>query len=478
MKAVMSRYKPSYVTALVYMLQSCEYHPAAYIRWYAKTSDFSDIMYRRQLDPTKPARMLLLGLKAGIGTQLIIAGLFVAYGWSAQSAPSFLLGLIIAASYPFIWPYIIILPLVLGRLFIIGPAQRRQIVASESLFAKTRATKIAIAGSYGKTSMKELLLTVLSEGKKVAATPANKNVAISHAQFVRNLNGGEEVLVIEYGEGKPGDVAQFAKTTKPDIGIITGLAPAHLDMYKTLQAAGEDIMSLASYLKDKDVYITGESEALKPFIKEKHHVYSQQKVLDWKISNIKVDLKGVTFTMKRKSQVMNLASGLLGRHQVAPLALAAALARELGMDKAETERGIAKTRPFEHRMQPRDIGGATIIDDTYNGNIEGVRAGLKLLQELPGKRKLYVTPGLVDQGDETQVVHNQLGRMIAEANPDVVVLMQNSVTAHIQIGLQEGGYKGQVLVETDPLAFYTDLTSMTAKGDIVLMQNDWTDNYK
>lgn len=478
MKSVSSRYKPSYVTALVYMLQSCEYQTGPYTRWYAKTSDFSDIMYRRQLDRTKAARMLLLGLKIGILTQLIIGGLLVLYGWSAQSMPSFLLGVVVVLSYPFIWPYLIILPLIMGRIFVINPSQRRQIAASESLFAKVKATKIAIAGSYGKTSMKELLLTVLSEGKKVAATPANKNVAISHAQFARNLNGDEDVVIIEYGEGKPGDVAQFSQTTQPDIGIITGLAPAHLDMYKTLQAAGEDIMGLASYLKDKNVYITGESEALKPFIKDKHHVYTQQKVLDWKISNIKVDLKGVTFTMKQGSKVMNLASGLLGRHQVAPLALAAALARELGMDKAETERGIAKTRPFEHRMQPRDIGGATIIDDTYNGNIEGIRAGLALLQELPGKRKLYVTPGLVDQGDETQVVHNRLGRMIAQANPDVVVLMQNSVTPDIQIGLQEGGYKGKVFVETDPLAFYTDLTSMTAKGDVVLMQNDWTDNYK
>ena len=97
--------------------------------------------------------------------------------------------------------------------------------------------------------MKELLNTVLSEGLKVRATPANKNVSISHARFAAKLTGDEDVLIIEYGEGAPGDVARFARLTHPTHAVITGLAAAHLDRYKTVKAAGEDIFAVAGLPK-------------------------------------------------------------------------------------------------------------------------------------------------------------------------------------------------------------------------------------
>jgi UDP-N-acetylmuramyl pentapeptide synthase len=128
-------------------------------------------------------------------------------------------------------------------------------------------------------------------------------------------------------------------------------------------------------------------------------------------------------------------------------------------------------------MYPRATHGAWIIDDTYNGNIDGMRAGLALLDELPAKRKIYVTPGLVDQGVETESVHVELGKLIAQSNPDRVVLMKNSVTDFISKGMEKEGYKGEVRIEQDPLNFYLNIEHFVAAGDLVLMQNDWTDNY-
>lgn len=476
-KAILSQYLPSYPRVLVYMLQATEYQPGAYLQWHRRTRNFRRVMRRRTLDMTKAARLLLLALAGGMMLQIILAVVLAAVGWSTDSLGLILAGVLVFILYPLVWAYVVVVPLVLGRVFIVQPRQRRLIVASEALFAEHPGVKIAVAGSYGKTTMKELLATVLSEGKKVAATPANKNVAISHAVFARKLEGDEDVLIIEYGEGAPGDVAGFARITHPTIGVITGLAPAHLDKYKTLQAAGEDIFSLATYLHDQNVYVAGESAPLESFVRPEHHAFTRESVLDWKISDIKITLDGTDFVMKRGSDVLSLHSGLLGGHQVAPLALVAALGIELGLSPAQVERGVSRTQPFEHRMQPRHVGGAWVIDDTYNGNIEGVRAGLELLKALPARRKLYVTPGLVDQGAETKPVHHALGKLIAETAPDVVVLMRNSVTPYIKAGLEEHGYKGTLQIEDDPLAFYTDLTQVTAAGDLVLMQNDWTDNY-
>jgi UDP-N-acetylmuramoyl-tripeptide--D-alanyl-D-alanine ligase len=460
------------------MLQSTEYAAVPYLKWYWQTNDFSKVMYRRTLHRTKAARLLLWALYIGIALQ-IWAGLLFMLSWAyGQSDAGWAFGLAIILSYPVVWAHLIVVPLVLGRLLIVKPRQWRKVRASQKVFANFSGAKIAIAGSYGKTSMKELLLTVLGAGRQVAATPANKNVSISHAQFAQKLTGNEDVLIIEYGEGKPGDVARFAEITSPTHAVVTGVAAAHLDKYKTVHNAAKDIFSVADNLPDDTVFVNGESAEAEPFIKHGYQRYSEEGVLGWKVSKVAVDLDGTSFTMQRGQEKMELHSKLLGRHQVGPLALAAALAVDFGIKLATIKAAIAKTAPFEHRMQPYKLGGAWIIDDTYNGNLEGIRAGTRLLHELSGKRKIYVTPGLVDQGKTSAGIHTEIGRLIARSNPDIVVLMQHSVTKYIEKGLREADYKGEVVVESDPLNFYNNLKAFVAHGDVVMMQNDWPDNYR
>jgi UDP-N-acetylmuramoyl-tripeptide--D-alanyl-D-alanine ligase len=182
--------------------------------------------------------------------------------------------------------------------------------------------------------------------------------------------------------------------------------------------------------------------------------------------------------MKKGKSTLLIKTGLLGRHQVAPVALGVALAHELGLSKKQIEAGCAKVKPFEHRMQSRNLQDACIIDDTYNGNIEGLTAGLKLLGELDFKRKMYVTPGLVDQGEETERVHTKLGETIAAINPDIVVLMENSARPIIEKAMEKKKFKGELRIEKKPLEFYLNIEHQLAAGDLLLMQNDWTDNYK
>ena len=190
-----------------------------------------------------------------------------------------------------------------------------------------------------------------------------------------------------------------------------------------------------------------------------------------------MSIDGIRFTFQKGKKNLKLHSSLLGRHQLGPLSLAAALAHEFGLSDEQITTGIAETKPFEHRMQPYLLAGAWVIDDTYNGNIEGIRVGTELLKELPAKRKIYVTPGLVGQGIETERVHIEMGELIAASKPDLVVLMKNSATGFIQKGLTKANFNGEIQIETKPLEFYTNLSEFLAAGDLVLMQNDWTDNY-
>ncbi len=477
MQSLISLYKLSYPRSLVYMLQSSEYVVKPYLIWVWRTNDFSKVMNRRTLVYTRAARLLLLALRLGILLQILIGVLFIYLGAKNSLAGGVVFGIALIISYPFVWAYLLILPLILGRYFINGPKSLREIEESKQIFANHPGIKIAVAGSYGKTTMKELLTSVLSEKLVVASTPANKNVSLSHAKFATKLKGNEDVLVIEYGEGEPGDVARFASITAPTHGVITGLAPAHLDKYHSMQEAGEDIFSLADYLKNKNVFVNTDSQSVNPFIKEDFELFNHKEALGWKISGIKVDINGTSFEMKKDSQILKLRSAVVGRHQVGYLAFASAFALRLGLSKEQVVAAISKTKPFEHRLQPYKLADAWVIDDTYNGNLEGIRAGTQLLKDLSAKRKIYITPGLVDQGVENENVHIEIGKLIADASPDSVVLMKNSVTKYIREGLKIGKYSGKLSIEADPLTFYTNLNHFVASGDLVVMQNDWPDNY-
>ncbi|HEU5187799.1 MAG TPA: hypothetical protein VFT87_04840, partial [Candidatus Saccharimonadales bacterium] len=187
MHRLLSMYSFHYPTVLAYMLQSTEYAAGPYLKWFWQTNDFSQVMYRRTLHRTKAARLLLLAIRFGIMLQVLLGLALVALWQFADMQGGLAFGLALIVGYPVLWAHLIVLPLMLGRVFIAGPQQRRLIKASRAIFENFEGTIIAVAGSYGKTSMKELLLTVLGEGLKVRATPANKNVSISHAQFAQKL---------------------------------------------------------------------------------------------------------------------------------------------------------------------------------------------------------------------------------------------------------------------------------------------------
>ena len=455
----------------VYMFQQVEYRAIPFVQWMLRLPNMSKIMHRQKLVGTKAAKLLIIGLYS-MWFLTVVAGV----GLMVWDKYTIIAAILLIAS-PVLAITAIVLLMSIARSLIVSPKERRLQSTSQKILSKHPAKIIAVAGSYGKTTMKELLATVLSEKYDVAATKGNMNTLVGHARFSAGLSGKEDVLVMEYGEGKPGDVARFAQNSQPDYAIITGLAPNHLDAYKTIANLAKDILSLRQYVSNENILITGESDLLQKYIEPTDHLFSSKRVDGWFITNIKINFKGTTFDMNKADSDMHIASKLLGRHQVAPLAAAASLAIKLGLTERQVESGLARTEPFEHRMSPYIVSGAQIVDDTYNGNLEGSLAGIALLRELSAKRRIYVTPGLVEQGSQKHFVHQKIAKALISAKPDIVVLMKNSSTAIIEDYLNNNKFNGELKIETNPLGFYQNIEHFVAKGDLVVMQNDWTDNY-
>lgn len=468
MKRVLSWVLPIAPLRLAYMLQQFEYDTTKFTRWMLGYPNLWDAQRRGTYVLTKRGR-------AAQGYALTVYWAWVLLVLVAgTNTPTYLFALLLSGA---ITAYMLIALNGFMQVVVVGPRQRREIAKAQKKLLDIPAARIAVLGSFGKTSMKELLMTVLSEAKMVSATPGNKNVLISHARWASKLTGNEEVLIIEYGEAAPGDIRRFADYSKPTHAVVTGLAPAHLDYYPSLESIRDDFASILEEVDPQNVWFSDHSPLLHDAF-EGAHAYSAAGMTGCKVANVKIDFDGMSFTVSEGKQKTTYHTGLLGEHQLGPIVAVIDIARKLGLSTTQIKHGLEKAQPYEHRMQPKPLHEAWIIDDAYNGNIEGMKAGLKLLMELPAKRRIYVTPGLVDQGSENEQVHHELGKRIAQARPDRVVLMQNSSTNYIISGLEEIGYHGELIIETDPLGYYIGLEHQVAAGDVVMLQNDLPDAYK
>ncbi len=321
---------------------------------------------------------------------------------------------------------------------------------------------------------------MLAEGKKVAAPPENHNTLLGISGFIKALEGDEEILIFELGEYHKGDIKEMCKLVRPEIGVITGVNEAHLEKFESLETTASTIFELKEWLGGRPLYVNGESALARGSASSKNIIYTRNGTENLKIENAKSDLAGTSFTVKVEpsQECFGFRSKLLGLHHIGPLCAAIHIAWSLGITMEDIQKGVAKTKPFDHRLAPRALsGGVTLLDDSYNGNPDGVKAVIEFLASLTGRRRFYITPGLVEMGSRTEAVHREIGKNLAKAEIEKVVLIKNSVTPFIEKGLQETGYKGEVIWFEDSLKMLAALPHLTVENDVVLLQNDWPDQY-
>ncbi|MFB6212217.1 MAG: Mur ligase family protein, partial [Candidatus Magasanikbacteria bacterium] len=434
LKKWLYKYSPYYPKALVYMLQASEYHLKDYINWYQNTTDFSQVEQRQKLEKT-PKALALLGLASILLPLLVLSGAWIFW---FTNLPLKIAGLILVLISPNLLAYLLVPFVFLGNILIQKPIEYFLLKKAKSKLKKHQGLKIAIAGSFGKTTMTEILNSTLSVAKKTKSPPKSYNTPLGISKFINSLEGDEEVLIFEFGEYYPGDIKKLSKLVEPDIGIITGINEAHLKKFKDIKNTTETIFELSDYIQPQNLYINKDSPIAEENAPEKAILYSKKGCNKWKIKNPQTDLPGTKFTIKTKQQKITAESGLVGLHQLGPLSAAVHIADRLSISLDKIKKGLKNTNPVEHRLQPKKLnGGVTLIDDSYNGNPDGVQAAIDFLSSLKDKRRIYLTPGLVEMGPKTEKIHKQIGKKLSEANIEKVILIKNSVTPFIEQGLKE-----------------------------------------
>jgi len=447
---------------LIYILQSENYIAKRFIIYVYKHLKWWRLQNRQKIVWTKKAVLIYcLTIVLFFGLLLLGTRLWAWWAFWVLLFLTIILPWLVVVSLMIIWPIDYLLKQNIFR-------QAKKNIAQKKII------KIGITGSYGKTSTKEILTKILSEKYKVLKTPENINTDIGVAKFIIDKLKDQEVLIVEMGAYKIGEIKSICQIVSPDYSILVGINETHLERFGSMgniiKAKFELAMvtSKISFLNFDDQRIVENYQRFA--IKQAVGIKYQELISE---VTVKKDFQGLEF--KLWGTEMNCR--LLAEHNLSLIALSAELAREIGMTAEEIGRAVAKIDYIPHRLQPihNTVADVWVIDDSYNANLAGVISGVEVLKRAKG-RKLVLTPGpLVELGEESKEIHKKIGQIYAKS-VDFILLIKSRETSYVAEALKECNFINyKIYKDTDEA--HQDLKNILEKGDTILFQNDWPDIY-
>ena len=285
---------------------------------------------------------------------------------------------------------------------------------------------IALTGSCGKTTTKEMLRAILSESGPVLASTKSFNNDIGVPLTLLDLSTQYQFAVIEMGANHPGEIAYLSQITQPDIALITNIAPAHLQGFgsiaKVAQAKSEIFLGLSSagiaVINADDPFESDWQDRL-----ANHSVirFGLNTKADFSARNVHLDVEGrVQFILVTPKGEIAIQLALPGRHNLLNALAAAAVANQVGASLPAIKAGLEKMQDVPGRLAiVKSKTGASIIDDTYNANPRSVAVALQLLAHYPG-RHVFVMGDMGELGDKAEYYHRQIGELAKELGIETV----------------------------------------------------------
>lgn len=429
---------------------------------------FTNRMKRLMVTYSEIAFMLFFGL--------ILLENFVFYYFSDFFK---LLRFVIVTVFPCLMPLLIWLACLINKPFE-KRVSKRHVKRTTDFFSKATFTKIAVTGSYGKTSVKNFLKDILSVKFKTVATPYSFNTPMGICRSAQLMEPDTEVFIAEMGARKKGDIKELCDIVKPDISVLNGVTAVHLMTFGNINniiATKNEITEAESvktcvFTCDNEntlsLYEKCDKEKLLAGFDKKADVYAE---------NVKADKNGSVFDLVIGGQRITCRTAVLGRHNISNLTLACAVAHKVGMTVEEIAEGVEKVKSVEHRLNIIDNGAVTVIDDGYNSNVEGVKSALEVLGYFSG-RKIVVTPGMTELGFEQNKYNYEFGVKLASV-ADYVFLVEGASCNAIRNGLVfGGGFDADKVKMVGSLAVAKEkLKQLVTEGDVVLFENDLTDRF-
>lgn len=343
---------------------------------------------------------------------------------------------------------------------------------------------IGVTGSFGKTSTKNYLASVLAEKYNVLVTPGNFNTLLGVIRTIREqLRPYHQVFIVEMGAKQNNDIKEICDLVHPTIGIVTAVGEMHLETFKTVENIQETKFELINSLPAGGLgVINYDSEYIKSYkgIKSPCKIirYAVEGEGDYKANDVVYGAGGVSFTLGNGE---HYCSRLLGVGNLLNILASIAVADHLGVPANKQRNAIARLQPVEHRLSMKVANGITVLDDAYNSNPTGAKMSLGVLKEFAvgeGNKRIVITPGFVEMGARQADANKELGRTIA-VSCDYAIIVNTVNREAIKSGIEEGGLPAEKYFLADSLNHaHQQLAKILRPGDVVLYENDLPDNFK
>lgn len=331
--------------------------------------------------------------------------------------------------------------------------------------------KIAVTGSTGKTSTRDLTWYVCSQKYKCGKNEGNLNNLIGVPLTILSFDTDIQAAVIEMGMDRFGEIDKLAQIVKPDIGMITNIGLAHIEHLGSQEGIFKAKMELVNYFGPENTLIISEES---PFLTKERTAGSYRLITsgtdrqnDYIISDIDdLGIEGIQFTLEYKGQMERIALAAPGRHNAFNAALAIAAGAELGISMKEAAAGLAEAKLIRAVFEERN--GIGVINDTYNASPDSMKSSIDMLVHSKWRRKIAILGDMFELGALSEQQHRLVGAYAAEHGVDLVVAVGNDARF-----IKEGA---SGLAENKALYFETkealkrELPNILQSGDLVLVK--------
>jgi len=334
---------------------------------------------------------------------------------------------------------------------------------------------VCVGGSNGKTTVKELIASVLRQKLATVWNEASFNNDIGVPLTLLRLEKKHQAAVVEAGTNHPGELAPLVKMIQPKFGVITNIGREHLEFFGDVAGVAREEGWLAESLPaDGKLFLNGDNEwtgkiAARTKARVVHVGLGEKN--DWRAEKIRLDKNGVTFRVQAPKEEFcgEYRVNLLGRHQATNALFAVAVSEELGLGRAEIQRGLAECQPAKMRLQFWEVNGVRVLNDCYNANADSTVAALETLCGLPLQgRRVAVLGDMNELGAHSLAAHAEVGRRAAELG--IGQLFAVGKMAPVTAKAARAAGLTRVIEFADVEAAAAVLKNFLKTGDVVLLK--------
>jgi UDP-N-acetylmuramoyl-tripeptide--D-alanyl-D-alanine ligase len=336
---------------------------------------------------------------------------------------------------------------------------------------------VAITGSSGKTTTKEMVAAIISRTMKTLKTEGNLNNQIGLPLTLLGLRNEHQIAVLEMGTNSPGEILKLTKIAKPNIGLITNIGPAHIEGLGSLKAIAQEKGSLWKAMSGQGTAIVNNDDPLVASIADewngKRITFGIENKSEITARHIKtVGPEGVHFDLCFGDEIVPVFLAAVGNHNIKNALAAAATGHSLGLNPQEIAAGLADFRPIAGRTEiVRLANEIHLLIDTYNANPHSVAEALKTLQDLHGSKKAIAILGdMLELGETAEKWHYEIGLIVAKSAIDSVFLKGNLTKFLAQGAIQNGFPKEKMHFFENPAEVASQLLPILNYGDWVLIK--------